>query len=248
MSRRWLIPALAALSFNSVADSPHWDYAGQHGPAHWSELAAENATCANGKAQSPIDIRTRQTVAKADAPSLEFHYRPVPLTLINNGHTIQVNEAKAGDLTVAGHSYKLVQYHFHTPSEERINGKSFELVTHLVHKDDAGKLAVVAVLFKQGHANPALDAVLTNMPVAAGPEHSVAGVKLNAADLLPAKQGYYHFQGSLTTPPCSEGVAWYVLKTPVEASAAQIKLLHKLYQHTARPVQPLNGRVVIDHS
>lgn len=237
--------ALSCLSLTAIAEGPHWTYEGEHGPAHWAELDKNFSECKLGHAQSPIDIRGAK--AKTDAPDLEFAYQAKPLAIVNNGHTVQVNEAGAGTLTIAGHAYQLAQFHFHTPSEERIKGRAYDLVAHMVHKDDAGKLAVVAVLFKAGHENAALKTVFDNMPVGAGPEHSVAGVTFNPADLLPAKHGYYHFQGSLTTPPCSEGVAWYVLKTPVEASRAQLGLLHKLYEHNARPVQPLNGREVIEH-
>lgn len=237
--------ALSCLSLTAFAEGPHWTYEGSHGPAHWAELDKSFSECKLGHSQSPIDIRG--TKSKADAPDLEFSYQAVPLVIINNGHTVEVNEAGAGTLTIGGHIYKLAQFHFHSPSEERIKGRAYDLVVHMVHKDDAGKLAVVAVLFKAGHENAALQTVLNNMPVGPGPEHTVAGVSFNAADLLPAQHGYYHFQGSLTTPPCSEGVAWYVLKTPVEASRAQLGLLHKLYEHNARPVQPLNGREVIEH-
>ena len=239
--------ALAGLSFAAAASGPHWEYEGRHGPAHWGHLSPENAACERGAEQSPIDIRTAKVQRQADAPALEFDYHAVPLRLVNNGHTLQVDEAGAGALSVAGHAYALAQFHIHTPSEERIDGKSYDMVAHLVHRDEAGKLAVVAVLFKRGRENPAFARVLANAPLAAGPEHAVAGVEVSVADLLPAQRGYYHFAGSLTTPPCSEGVQWYVLKTPVEASAAQIALFHKLYQHTNRPVQPLNGRVVVAH-
>lgn len=237
--------ALSCLSLAAFAEAPHWTYEGAHGPAHWADLDKSFSECRLGHAQSPIDIRGAK--ALADAPNLEFAYQAVPLAIVNNGHTVQVNETGAGTLTIGGHAYKLAQFHFHTPSEERIRGRAYDLVAHMVHKDDAGKLAVVAVLFKAGHENGALKTVFDNMPIGAGPEHSVAGVTFNPADLLPAKHGYYHFQGSLTTPPCSEGVAWYVLKTPVEASRAQLNLLHKLYEHNARPVQALNGREVIEH-
>ena len=236
---------LSCLSVAALAEGPHWTYEGEHGPSHWSELDKNFAECRLGHAQSPIDIRSAKPAT--DAPDLEFQYQPVPLSLVNNGHTVQVNESDAGTLTIAGHPYKLAQFHFHTPSEERIQGRSYDLVAHLVHKDDAGRLAVVAVLFKAGHENAALKTVFDNMPVAAGPEHQVEGVQFNVADLLPAQHGYYHFLGSLTTPPCTEGVAWYVLKTPVEASRAQIALLHKLYSHNNRPVQALNGREVVEH-
>lgn len=244
MLRQLSIAVLSVLSFAAVADAPHWTYEGAHGPAHWNTLAPDFKECSLGHAQSPIDIRG----AKIDknAPELVFHYEAQPLRIINNGHTVQVNEV-AGTLDIGGHVYKLAQFHFHTPSEERIQGRAYDMVAHLVHKDDAGKLAVVAVLFKAGQENPALTPVLTNMPVATGPEHLVDSLRYNAADLLPAAHGYYHFMGSLTTPPCSEGVSWYVLKTPVTVSATQLKQLHRLYNHNNRPVQALNGRDVIEH-
>lgn len=245
MLRQLSVITLSCLSLVAFAEGPHWTYEGAHGPAHWADLDKNFAECRLGHAQSPIDIRN--TRIKADAPDLAFAYQPRPLAIINNGHTVQVNETGAGTLTIDGHVYEIVQLHFHTPSEERIRGRAYDLVAHLVHKDEAGKLAVVAVLFKAGHENGALKTLFANMPVGAGPEHSVAGVMFNPADLLPAARGYYHFTGSLTTPPCSEGVAWYVLKTPVEASRAQLALLHKLYTRNARPVQPLNGREVIEH-
>lgn len=235
---------LSLLSLAALADAPHWAYDGEHGAAHWAEIDKSYAECKLGHAQSPIDIRSAKV--DKDAPALEFAYQAKPLALINNGHTVQVNEAGAGTLTIGGHVYQLAQFHFHTPSEERIHGKPYDLVAHFVHKDEAGKLAVVAVLFRVGKENTALKPVLDNMPIAAGPEHSVAGVSVNPADLLPAKLGYYHFMGSLTTPPCSEGVSWYVLTTPVELSRTQLAEFRTLYQHNARPVQALNGREVTE--
>lgn len=235
---------LSCLSLACFADAPHWTYDGAHGAAHWAEIDKGYAECKLGHAQSPIDIKS----AKIDknAPALEFAYQAKPLALINNGHTVQVNETGAGTLTIGGHTYQIAQFHFHTPSEERIKGKPYDMVAHLVHKDEAGKLAVVAVLFKTGQENVALKPVLDNMPIGAGPEHTVAGVSFNPADLLPAKLGYYHFMGSLTTPPCTEGVSWYVLTTPVELSRAQLAQFRTLYKHNARPVQPGNGREVIE--
>lgn len=235
---------IAGLSLAAWADAPHWSYEGAHGAAHWAELDKSYAECRLGHAQSPIDIKSARI--DGDAPALEFAYQPKPLVLINNGHTVQVNEAGAGTLTIGGHVYQLVQFHFHTPSEERIHGKPYAMVAHLVHKDEAGKLAVIALLFKVGRENAALKPVLDNMPIAAGPEHTVAGVNVNPADLLPAKLGYYHFMGSLTTPPCTEGVSWYVLTAPVELSRAQLAQFRALYPHNARPVQPLNGRNVTE--
>jgi carbonic anhydrase len=237
--------ALIGLSFSALADAPHWDYKGHAGPAHWSTLDAGFKECGVGHVQSPIDIRNASP-DKA-APDLQFGYSAQPLRILNNGHTIQVNET-AGTLNVGEHRYQLVQFHFHSPSEERINGRSYDMVAHLVHKDDTGKLAVVAVLFKLGHENAALKPVLNNLPIAAGPEHVIDSIKLNVADLLPAQHGYYHFMGSLTTPPCSENVSWYVLKQAVELSAAQLKTFHRLYNHNNRPIQPRGGRSIVEHS
>lgn len=245
MKFRTLAFVLLTLTPTAFAADAHWSYQGEHGPSHWAKLDPHFTECGIGHAQSPININ--KAVKKSDLPDLTFQYNDVPLRIVNNGHTIQVNEDGGGSLTIGDHVYKLAQFHFHTPSEERVNGKPYDLVAHLVHKDEAGKLAVIAVLFKSGHRNAALANVLDNMPIAASPEHTVAGTNINAASLLPAQHGYYHFMGSLTTPPCSEGVSWYVLKTPVEASAAQLKQLRTLYNHNNRPVQPLNGREVVEH-
>ncbi len=245
MKFRSVVFALFAIAPPVFAADAHWSYQDEHGPAHWAELDTHFTECKLGHAQSPIDIR--KAARKSDLPDLVFQYNDAPLRVVNNGHTVQVNEDGGGTLTIGDHAYKLAQFHFHTPSEERINGKPYDMVAHMVHKDDAGKLAVVAVLFKRGRETAALNAVFDNMPIAAGPEHAVAGMNFNVASLLPVQQGYYHFMGSLTTPPCSEGVSWYVLKTPVEVSAAQLKRLHMLYNHNNRPVQPLNAREVVEH-
>lgn len=240
--------ALLAATFTAHAADSHWGYEGEHGPAHWGNLSPANVACERGTEQSPIDIRTSQIKHDGKASDLDFAYHSVPLKVVNNGHTVQVDEAGAGTLTVGGHAYTLAQFHFHTPSEETIDGQHYDMVAHYVHKDAEGHLAVVAVLFKEGQENAGLSSVFANMPVAAGPMHDIEGVSFNPNDLLPANHGYFHFMGSLTTPPCSEGVSWYVLETPVEASHAQIELLHKLYNHNNRPVQPVNAREIVEHS
>lgn len=242
--------ALAAASLFSLgayaADAhahPHWAYNGKAGAAHWGDLQEGYATCKLGKTQSPIDIR--QAKKSGDAKPLAFAYTGSPAEVVNNGHTIQVNLASAGEVATPGGAYKLVQFHFHTPSEEKVNGKAYPLVAHLVHKNDAGQLAVVAVLFKEGKDNALLGKVFKAMPKAEGGKASLEG-GLNVADLLPAQQGYWAFSGSLTTPPCSEQVRWQVLKTPVEVSKSQLAAFRKLYPMNARPVQPLNGREVLE--
>ena len=225
----------------SRAEEAHWGYGQEHGPSQWSELKPEFETCRTGKHQSPIDISGAE---KADLPAVDFKYQASPLHIVNNGHTIQVNMPAGSTITVADHSYALLQFHFHTPSEETIRGKHHALVAHFVHKDAEGKLAVVAVLFDVGKSNTVLAPVLAKMPPKEGPERTVEGTSLDPAKLLPSKQGYYEFEGSLTTPPCSEGVRWFVLKQPVTLSQQQLDAFRRLYPRNARPTQPLNARIV----
>ncbi|NEX63231.1 carbonic anhydrase [Noviherbaspirillum galbum] len=234
--------AIIPFACNAFAsgDAPHWEYEGKTGPKAWGDLDHGFAECKLGKEQSPIDIRSAK---KAGLAPLSLTYKASGAEVVNNGHTIQVNLADAGDLTLDGSPYKLVQFHFHTPSEERIGGKAFPLVAHLVHKNAEGKLAVVGVMIKQGKANAALNGVFGHLPAHAG-EKQALDAGFNVADMLPVDKGYYKYMGSLTTPPCSEGVRWQVLKTPIEASKAQIEAFQKLYKMNARPLQPLNGRAL----
>jgi carbonic anhydrase len=230
-------PALAA-----DAHAPHWDYKAAN---KWGDLAKDFSTCKIGKEQSPIDISTKQ-VEKAALPAIKAGYKEAAGEIVNNGHTIQVNLTDAGSATVPSGEYSLLQFHFHGPSEEKIDGKNFPLVAHMVHRNAAGNLAVIGVLFKVGKENAALKDVFASMPAKEG-KAELKG-KFNASAMLPANMGYYAFKGSLTTPPCSEGVAWQVLKTPVELSAAQLKAFSAIYKMNARPVQPLNGRKVQEAS
>jgi carbonic anhydrase len=238
-----LAPFAVTASAGVTDTGAHWDYQGKAGAAHWGELAPDYSACRRGKAQSPIDIRAPK--AGAAAP-IGFGYRAGGAEIVNNGHTVQVDLADGGRIDVDGATYRLVQFHFHTPSEEAFRGRRYPLVAHLVHKSDAGELAVVAVLFKRGRDNAALAPIFANMPAGAG-EKRAAGGDFDPAALLPAEHGYYAYTGSLTTPPCSEGVRWHILKQPVEVSAAQLAAFRKLYRMNARPVQPLNGRVVVNH-
>jgi len=227
-----------------AADTPaHWSYEGAHGPKHWGSMQADYSSCTLGHRQSPIDIRS---TTRQQLPPLEFAYQPSPLKIIDNGHTIQVNYAPGSSVGIDGVRYELLQFHFHKPSEERINGRNYPMVAHLVHKNAEGKLAVVAVLFKQGAENPLVKTLWDALPSAKGQQQEPAGIAIEIASLLPQAQGYYNFAGSLTTPPCSEEVNWFVLKQPVEMSAAQLKRFASLYKHNARPVQPLNGRTVLE--
>ncbi|XZG70239.1 carbonic anhydrase family protein [Chitinibacteraceae bacterium HSL-7] len=218
----------------------HWTYEGKEGPEHWGDLGADYKTCAIGKTQSPVNLVG--SFAKG-APALQYGYQAATGTIVNNGHTIQVNLNNAGGVTLNGTLYKLLQFHFHTPSEEQINGRNADMVMHMVHKSDAGELLVIGVLMNDGKANAPLTPVFANMPGASGEERTLKGA-LNPVSLLPAQRNYMHFMGSLTTPPCSEGVKWFVMRSPVSISSAQYTAFAALYPYNARPVQPLNGRKV----
>jgi carbonic anhydrase len=241
-----LIPVACAVAFApiaSYAEEGHheWDYGKEHGPRHWGEIKSDFASCGAGKAQSPVDIRN--AVPSKLAP-IKFDYHASPLHIIDNGHTVQVNYAPGSSITVGDQRYELVQFHFHKPSEEKINGKGFPMVAHLVHKNAAGDLAVVAVLLKQGSANPVVGKLWANLPAEKEKEKVAEKVSVNAAQLLPKNHAYYTFPGSLTTPPCSEGVTWFVLVNPNELSGEQIARFGRIYSGNARPTQALNGRVI----
>jgi carbonic anhydrase len=224
------------------ADPAHsWTYTGEHGPEHWGDLSPEFAACATGKAQSPIDITSPSA---AQLSPIHFAYHTSPLKIINNGHTIQINYAPGSSISVDGKTYELLQFHFHHPSEEEISGKRYAMVAHLVHKNNQGKLAVVAVLIEEGDPNQLISTLWDNLPTEKGQEQDLHSVELNVTDLLPSNKKYYTFVGSLTTPPCTEGVTWYVLETPVTLSKAQIDKFASIYPLNARPVQPVHNRVV----
>ena len=227
----------------AAEEHAHWSYSGATGPEKWSTLEHDFGSCALGKTQSPIDIRDAE-VRKADLPAIDFAYKLSPLRIIDNGHTVQVNYAPGSFITVAGRRYDLVQFHFHKPSEEKINEKSYDMVAHLVHADSEGKLAVVAVLLASGKANPLIDMLWSHFPTQKNQETLVDSAKINVADLLPDNRAYYTFAGSLTTPPCTEGVTWFVLQRPASVSTSQVVRFGAAYPMNARPVQPLNGRMI----
>lgn len=235
------VAPVASAQATAAAHAPHWGYSGADSPSHWADLDPSFATCKTGKRQSPIDIKGA-TKDSSLAP-IQIDYKHAPLKIVDNGHTIRVNVAPGSSITVNGTAYTLTQFHFHRPSEEEIAGKKYAMVIHLVN-ERAGGAAVIALLVKTGAENPTIQKIWDNLPKEKDKENEVAGVTINAADLLPADQNYYNFDGSLTTPPCSEGVKWFVMKTPVEMSAAQIAAFAKLYPMNARPIQPTDGREV----
>lgn len=218
----------------------HWSYSGDSGPEDWGRLKSDYLVCYTGKQQSPIDIR--KTVSK-NLPALTFNYVPSKLNVVNNGHTIQYNFDAGSTLEADGKKYDLVQTHFHTPSEHALNGKRFPAEFHLVHKAQDGKLAVVGVMLEASAAsNPGYKKFLAAAPGDAGEERRNPNVLVSPADLLPKSRAYVTYPGSLTTPPCTEGVSWYVLVKPAEVAATQIEELKRLYAGNARPLQRLNER------
>lgn len=219
----------------------HWTYEGESGPAHWGELSADYAICSKGQGQSPIDISGAQDQDVAD---IEFSYEDSAINILNNGHTVQVNYDAGSLISVDGVDYQLLQFHFHTPSEHTVGGRSFDTELHLVHKNDAGELAVVGVLMARGAQNEAFADIWANLPEHAGNVETL-DVYVNADDLLPADRSSYRYTGSLTTPPCSENVKWIVLKTPIELSNEQVDKLHAIIDDNNRPVQPVHTRKVI---
>lgn len=229
-----LSPAVFAATF-------HWEYSGETGPGNWAKLTPEFGQCA-GSNQSPVNL---SGLVEAKLAPLALHYQAGGKSVVNNGHTVQVGYAPGSSLQLDGIRFKLKQFHFHAPSENLIEGKSFPLEAHLVHVSDKGEIAVVAVMFRVGKANPALAVAWSELPARVGEIHPLK-MPLYAEQLLPERRGYYRLSGSLTTPPCSEGVRWLVMKQPVEVSQGQIDAFKAVMHHpNSRPVQPLNGRVVL---
>jgi carbonic anhydrase len=223
------------------SESIHWGYDGKAAPQNWGELKPEFAACGEGKRQSPIDIRDG---ARLDLEPIKFDYKPSMLRIIDNGHTVQVNYAEGSSITVSGVRYDLKQFHFHKPSEERVDGKIYDMVAHVVHLSADGRLAVVAVLMEAGLPNPFIASLWPHLPLEPGREISLPEVVVDINNLLPESRNYYAYMGSLTTPPCTEGVLWLVMKNPVSVASEQVGIFGKIYSINARPVQPANGRLI----
>ena len=235
-------------------DGSHWTYGGETGPAAWGHLNPEWAPCGDGKNQSPIDI---DQTAQADLSALKAQFPPVQLHVIhhphvadeiNNGHTIQVNYSEGDTLVIGDEAFGLQQYHFHAPSEHTLGKRGFAMEMHLVHRSADGKLAVIGVFIEEGSHNAAFDPIWAKLPKTPGDEAHVENVTVDVDRLLPSDMTSYRYEGSLTTPPCSEGVKWIVMAKPIQLSADQIEKFRKLVYLNNRPTQPLNGRpVVTDH-
>jgi carbonic anhydrase len=231
---------LASVAAAVPAHGTHWSYEGESGPSNWSRINVDWAKCAVGHRQSPIDIRDGM---KVDLEQISFDYHPSSFSEIDNGHTIEVTVAAGNFITVGNEAYELQQFHFHRPSEERINGRGTEMVMHLVHKSADGKIAVVAVLLERGNAHSLIQTVWNNLPLEKN-EVVAPSIVLDLNGALPEHREYYTFMGSLTEPPCTENVLWLVMKQPMQASPAQMALFSRLYPLNARPVQSSFGRMI----
>lgn len=243
-----------------------WSYTGQDGPKNWAQLAKEYHLCGSGINQSPININSPSS---SNLFKLKFNYNNVPLQIVNNGHTIQINYNTTLDrekskivikdkeyhlpsatsynssISISGEEYKLLQVHFHSPSEHHVARKSYPMEAHFVHANSAGQLAVVGVFLKKGRSNAFIGKLWNQMPRNADGVHHVTGTHLNAEELLPKNKGYYHYRGSLTTPPCSEGVRWFVMRTPSEVSSSQVSQFLSVINENSRPVQRVNARFLL---
>ncbi len=246
MNTRIFSAALLAASLAlplAAGSGASWGYSGKKGPENWGNLSKKYHMCKEGKNQSPINIAN---TADAELDPIEFAYFPSKLNVVNNGHTIKADYAKGSDISVDGRYFELKQFHFHTPSENHVKGKSYPMEAHFVHADRYGNLAVVSVLYEIGEADEELEKIWAHMPSKSGKSYKSSN-KIDAAALLPTDKSYYRFTGSLTTPPCSEGVLWLVLKEPKTASKEQVEKFHKTFHHdTNRPVQEINARKVLE--
>ncbi len=221
----------------------HWGYSGHEGPSHWGELSPEFELCGSGKNQSPIDLKG---MVESDLEPIIFNYKPIPLEVVNNGHTIKVAYENDSTIKVDGQTFTLLQFHFHSPSENLIEGKSFPMEAHLVHADDKGNLAVVAVMFDKGVGSSLINTVWAHMPFKVGKVVSQSKIPVDVNEMLPENRDYYRFNGSLTTPPCTEGVRWYVMKEALQTSQKQLDVFHTVMQDdNNRPVQPAYARPVL---
>jgi carbonic anhydrase len=240
LSKKFSLVAILTTTAIFANGAVHWGYEGKGAPENWGSLTPEFRMCKDGVNQSPINLTG---FVEADLPKLEYKYDTNSTEVLNNGHAVQVNVAPGSKITIDGIDFELKQFHFHTPSENNINGKSFPLEAHFVHASKDGKLAVVALMFKEGKENPVLAKAWDKMPMKVGDKNPV---EINDIDkLLPENRDYYRFNGSLTTPPCTEGVRWIVIKEPVEVSKEQVEKFAKVMGHpNNRPVQPLNARII----
>ena len=247
MNRRRVLKALAGLALCPVcaragfAADAHWSYAGADGPDNWGKIDAASKVCTVGTQQSPIDI---VHPIKAQLPPIKIAWHDRVETIVNNGHTIQLDVVPGSTLSLGNDSYTLVQFHFHHPSEHTIAGKPSAMEAHFVHQSNSGELAVLGVMMKAGSANAVFKKIVETMPQHAGPPVK-ADKKIDPHALIPSERGYYRYEGSLTIPPCNETVSWLLLREPIQVAKADIDAFAKLFPMNARPVQSDNRRFVL---
>ena len=223
----------------SKTSRSHWEYKGIAGPQHWGLLTKEYATCETGGKQSPINIQTKNLPSHQE--TLKFNYRTSELHEMNNGHTIQISHKSGCNVALNNRTYKLRQFHFHEPSEHHIDGNIFPMEMHFVHQDEDGKILVIAAMMEVGPEHPALKKIWKWLPAQIGKESSFP-INANLREILPENTQHYTYSGSLTTPPCSEGVQWLVLTEPIKVSEESLKKFSAIIGPNARPVQPLGDR------
>lgn len=241
--------AIVLLIFNpyqssAEGDNPDWGYGGAYNPTRWDELKPEFESCKLGNTQSPINISNYQAGESAE---IEFNYQTSPVEVVDNGHTIEVVYQPGSTVSIDGEEYELLQFHFHTPSEHTINNEASAMEAHFVHQNKAGELAVVGVMMNPGEDNPIIASIWSAMSEG-NKTNKIKSVTIDAANLLPNDRKYVSYTGSLTTPPCSEGVSWNLLLEPIELSPEQIAFFESLYPYNARPIQSLNGRSIQLHN
>jgi carbonic anhydrase len=232
-------------------EAGHWDYDGDEGPARWGQLSPDYSACAEGRSQSPIDLPA-VNLDEVDAGMPNFnpadfepHPDEHPEEVVNNGHTIQVDIEDGASLLIGDARFQLVQFHFHAPSEHTVAGRELPMELHLVHRSEAGVFAVVGVLIAEGRHNPAFEPIWKRLPIEEGAHRSLEDLTVDLDQLIPKRRLAFRYLGSLTTPPCSEGVRWFVLAQPIELSAEQIAKFAALYDDNNRPTQPLRGRSLV---
>ncbi|MDO9265753.1 MAG: carbonic anhydrase [Sulfurimonas sp.] len=246
-----LVSGIVAILLSSAllasGQGTHWGYTGHEGPENWGDLSADYSLCKHGKSQSPINIEKNVTVETKGLEPIEFDYNTGISSVINNGHTIQVNFDKGSTIKIDGMSFSLLQLHFHTPSENQIDGEHFPFEGHFVHATEDGSLAVVGIMFEDGAENPLIKKIWDKMPHKANEKNALSISADEVNKFLPKDKAYYRFTGSLTTPPCSEGVRWLVLKSYSTISPAQVKEFSKALNgvNNNRPVQPIKARKVM---
>ena len=224
-------------------DGAKWGYVGNSAPEHWGDLSADYKACKTGIQQSPIDLHS---AVDADLATIEINYQPIPLSILNNGHTIQVDAAKGNTIRLDGEEFELLQFHFHHPSEHTVERNPYPMELHLVHANAQGELAVLGVFMQEGEENLALNPVWQAMPPRKTKSQKVPGAKVDLAQLLPKEREMYRYFGSLTTPPCSEIVKWVVYQTPIQVSSAQVAQFKNIFPLNARPTQVVRRRFILE--